>query len=404
MISLVIIISFSVIYFVSYQNTKNDNRQKLEMSLYYPSSTYSSANLPTDLAGYDLSFTLLVNDSGKVTQIRSFFELTQEEYQQAADIALSQHGGSTIRFQDKQWIYTVENHLVTEVWPNGQSTGYLVEQRVINFLDVTTSLAALNRLLITLIVAMVVTLAGVFLISLVFANRAIKPISNTWEAQKQFVSDASHELKTPLSTITANYDVLMSNKEETVESQMKWLGYMKIGIDRMIKLINDLLSLAKIEDINVKISKERFDLSALISAAIETMQARTHEKNINLELDIQPNIVIDSDAELVLQVFTILFDNAIKYTEENGDVSISLQGAKNRAVCQVRNSGEAISNETLAKAFDRFYRADSSRTSSASENAGFGLGLSIAKAIINKLDGEISAENTEAGTVFSFSI
>src|SRR5690606_29166596 len=95
----------------------------------------------------------------------------------------------------------------------------------------------------------------IFLISLYFANKAIKPISENWERQKQFVADASHELKTPLSIINANYDALLVNQEETIESQKRWLDYIKIGTDRMEKLINDLLTLAKIDEVNLEICK-----------------------------------------------------------------------------------------------------------------------------------------------------
>jgi len=270
------------------------------------------------------------------------------------------------------------------------------------FLDVTAYNKRLFELLTTLLFVGLIMLFVVFIISLYFANRAIKPIAETWEKQKQFVADASHELKTPLSIINANYDALLANQEETIKSQLKWLGYIRIGTDRMTKLINDLLSLAKMDDVNLEIRKIPFNISNAIHDVMLSMEAVVIEKGIKLSHSIEPDIIVKGDSERVKQVVTILFDNAIKYTNENGQIDISLIKSKRQVIYSIKNSGKGIAKQDLPKVFDRFYRADPSRTH---ESGSYGLGLSIAKTIIDRLGGEIHVKSVEDEfTTFTFTL
>lgn len=247
-----------------------------------------------------------------------------------------------------------------------------------------------------------ITLIVIFVVSLYFANRAIKPIAETWEKQKQFVADASHELKTPLSIINANYDALLVNQEETIQSQLKWLSYIRIGTDRMTKLINDLLSLAKIEDANLEIRKMPFNISIAINDVILSMEAVVIEKGIQLSHSIEPDLIVKGDLERVKSVVTILLDNAVKYSNLNGQIDILLIKSKRQVIYSIKNSAKGIAKQDLQKVFDRFYRADPSR---AQEIGGYGLGLSIAKAIIDRMGGEIHVTSVENEcTTFTFTL
>lgn len=230
-------------------------------------------------------------------------------------------------------------------------------------------------------------LAVIWFISRYFASRAIQPIAAAWEQQKQFVTDASHELKTPLSIINANYDVLLTYKEQTIESQFKWMDYMKIGIDRMTQLINDLLTLAKTEDMSAIVAKARFNISITIEAMMQSMETTARRRGLSVSSSIEKDVVMNSDPELFQQLITILYDNALKYANEDGKIEVTLHQHKHRIVCTIKNSGEGIPAEDLPHIFDRFYRADPSRASTIS---GYGLGLSIARNIVNRLGGEIS--------------
>lgn len=217
------------------------------------------------------------------------------------------------------------------------------------------------------------------------------------------MADASHELKTPISIINANYDALMANQDQTIGSQLRWLDYIRIGTDRMTKLTADLLTLAKMEDVHVKLNPSRFDLSQVVRETAQLLDRNMKEKGIALSRSIEPGITIESDRERVKQVFLILLDNAVKYTNQNGRIAITLKHSKRSVVLSVENSGKGIAEEHLAKVFDRFYRADISR--SQEESTGYGLGLSIARTITDRLGGTLQVTSIEnQTTTFTFSL
>lgn len=153
----------------------------------------------------------------------------------------------------------------------------------------------------------------------------------------------------------------------------------------MTKLQNDLLSLAKIDDANLEIRKIPFNISNEIHNVILSIEAVVIEKGIKLSHSIEPDIIVKGDRERVRQVVVILFNNAIKYSNKNVQIDISLIKSKHQVIYSIKNSGKGIAKQDLTKVFDRFYRADPSRTH---ESSGYGLGLSIAKTIINRMGGE----------------
>lgn len=168
----------------------------------------------------------------------------------------------------------------------------------------------------------------------------------------------------------------------------------------MTKLINDLLSLAKMEDVRFPIQKVTFNMSDAINDVILSMEPVVAEKDIKLTHLIEPDIIVKSDQEKIKLVVTILFDNAVKYTDEKGQIDISLIRSKRHVTFTIKNSGKGIAKQDLPKIFDRFYRVDPSRTQ---ETSGYGLGLSIAKTIMDRLGGEIYATSVENKyTTFTF--
>jgi len=160
----------------------------------------------------------------------------------------------------------------------------------------------------------------------------------------------------------------------------------------MTKLINDLLSLAKMEDMRFAVQEVPFNMSSAVNDVILSMEAVAAEKDIELIRSIEPGIIVKSDSERIKQVVTILFDNAVKYTDKNGYINISLTKSKRHVSFSIKNSGKGIAKEDLPKIFDRFYRVDPSR---AQETGSYGLGLSIAKTIVDRLGGEIYADSVE---------
>ena len=213
-----------------------------------------------------------------------------------------------------------------------------------------------------------------------------------WDNQQRFFSDASHELKTPLSIITANIGVLYANKEETINSQLKWLEYALNGTKRMSGLVQSMLTLSKIETDNTFLSKSRVNISNALIEAVNSFGAATSDKNIDITENITMDILMNTYPVLMEQLIHILIDNAVRYTPFGGTIDITLFREKSIVILKVENSGPGISKEDLPKIFDRFFRSDISRTASGDS---YGLGLSMAKSSIEKIGGKIEAASIE---------
>lgn len=248
----------------------------------------------------------------------------------------------------------------------------------------------LNQLLKTFIGVGVLSLIVLFFISLYFTNKAITPLEETFRKQKQFIADASHELRTPLAIIKTNISLLKENDLETIKSQRKWLDYIDSQSNRMSTLINEMLSLANLDVKKNSEEKININLSKMLSDILLVFEVIIFEKGLILEEKIKDNIFINAESNQIKKLISILMDNAIKYTNDNGKISIILRSEKNRAKLIIKNTGEGIRKEHLEKIFERFYRVDDSRDR---KTGGYGLGLSIAKAIVNDNNGKIHAES-----------
>jgi len=236
----------------------------------------------------------------------------------------------------------------------------------------------------------------------VAANLLVKPAAISLERQKQFVADVSHELKTPLTMVKNNLTALQMSKDETTDNQKRWLNNIDFGYHRMQHLITDLLQLAKLEENHVSEQVlTRFDISQIATLVCEQMQQQATDKQIEFSLFIDSDIYVTANAEKIMQVMTILLDNAIKYANQNGAVIVRVRAKQNRQLASfsVENSGAGIPAEKLPKIFERFYQVDESRNS---EQKSHGLGLSIAKTIVEKAGGkiEVSSAKNEMTTAY----
>lgn len=244
-----------------------------------------------------------------------------------------------------------------------------------------------KNILITLIMEFLVVIASAKLTSWI-----IKPALESFNKQKQFVEDASHELKTPLTIIMANVENL-----DMDEKNNKWIYNIKSEADRMNKLIMQLLDLAKME--NKK--KEEYsveNLSKVVEKTVLTFESLTFEKHIELETNIEENINFKFNSDDIKQLMTILIDNAIVHSyEENGKIIVSLAKDKNNIILKVSNKGEAIPKEEEEKIFERFYKRDNSRNRDTNN---YGLGLAIAKNIVSNYGGNITAHSENEYTTF----
>lgn len=232
----------------------------------------------------------------------------------------------------------------------------------------------------------------IYIVSKKVSEIIVNPVNETFEKQKQFISDASHELKTPLAVIEANTDVL-----ENEIGNNKWLKYIQNEIENMDKLVNELLLLAKIENIDYIKKYEKFNLSTKIETSAAMFESIAYEKQVKIITGIEKDIYINGNKQDFEHVLSVLLDNAIKHSEIDKEVKIELFKEKNSIVLQVKNYGEPILEEEKNKIFERFYRVDKSRNRSEKR---YGLGLAIAKSIVDKYNGKIDVECKNRITCF----
>ncbi len=213
----------------------------------------------------------------------------------------------------------------------------------------------------------------VFILTMRLTKRAMRPMQATFERQRQFISDAGHELKTPLTIISANVDILQDEI-----GQNKWLTYIQSQTERMRILVGDMMNLTKMEFGNPQKNFTTFSLSSAISNASLPFESQAFEQQKQLILEIQDDLQYFGNPDQIKQLVSIFIDNAIKYSDEKGEIRVTLQQVRDKKILKIFNTGKGIIPSEKEKIFERFYRSDSSR---ARQTGGYGLGLSIAKSI-----------------------
>lgn len=242
----------------------------------------------------------------------------------------------------------------------------------------------------------IVSIFAIYKLAKKVSKMIVKPVEETFEKQKQFISDASHELKTPLAVIEANADVL-----ENEIGKSKWINYIQNETESMNKLINELLLLAKIESVdNIKEYKQ-LNLSKEVEIILSMFESMAYEKQVDIISKISENIIINGNKEDIEHIVSTLTDNAIKHTKAQKEVVVELKKEKNEIVLEVKNMGNPIPEEERKKIFERFYRIDKSRNR---DEKRYGLGLAIAKSTIEKYNGKIEVFYKDNFTVFKVTI
>ena len=269
----------------------------------------------------------------------------------------------------------------------------------IAFLDKEYEDASLRDLLKNSLWIVSLSLFGFLVISLIMTKIATAPVEKSWKQQKQLVADMSHELKTPLTVISANADIVLANRDSTVAEQEKWLVYIRQENERMTKLINEMLYLAKHDDGRAEEEMVPFDLSEAAESCTPPFESVCFENGVRFYTEIQPGLNMLGSPSAIKQVMMILLDNAVKYAGENGFVRFFLHADGDRVTLSVNNTGESIPPELIPHIFERFYRVDESR---ARDKGGYGLGLSIAKSIVDRHGGRITVKSdAETGSTFT---
>jgi two-component system sensor histidine kinase CiaH len=238
-----------------------------------------------------------------------------------------------------------------------------------------------------------VGMLAVFLLLIFFSGRIVKPVSESYEKQKRFITDAGHEIKTPLTIIDADAELVGLDCGEN-----EWLEDIRKQTKRLTALTNDLIYLAKMEEGQKSSTKIEFPLSDVVEETAESFRARAVNENKKLDIDIQPEITYCGDEKAIRQLVSILVDNAVKYSDGIKIISVKLEGQGGTSKLskgfrlQVFNSCEHIEPESVKHLFDRFYRAEQSRNS---QTGGYGIGLSVAKAVVDAHKGKITADTAD---------
>ena len=252
--------------------------------------------------------------------------------------------------------------------------------RLVVFVNGETNKAMTNRLLYTVFFVLAGSFILILLLILLISKKAVKPAAESYEKQKQFVTDANHELKTPLTLILSNVDIV-----ESEIGKNEWLDDIRSEGERMGALINQLVALSRMDEDNANLTMTEFNLSEMASDTVSEFAGLAAEKQKNLTAAIEPFIWYHGDEGLIRRLLCILLDNAIKYCDLNGNIQVNVYAKGRYPILTVENSYKNVEKEDLNRFFDRFYRADKARTF----NGGFGVGLSIAKGIARKHKGDI---------------
>ena len=308
-------------------------------------------------------------------------------------------------FGDRTNLYTDENIRATasQALESGREFGrigsqyFMKEQQpdgwLLVFLDSSQGFANARRLLL-ISIAVGAAAAGVLCIfSVVLVGNITRPVQDAFEKQKRFISDAGHELKTPISVIAANADVLQSEIGEN-----RWLACIQTENRRMEALVKSLLSLSRLEQ-QARPAHLPVDLSSAVVGVALAFESAAYEAGKTVDMQVEDGIWCLGDVEKLKQVTAILLDNAIKYASSGGHITLSLAKSRGKCALRVHNGGVCIPKEEQKHVFERFYRADASRSR---QSGGSGLGLAIAKAIVDEHKGKIAVESkTEQGTTFT---
>lgn len=313
-------------------------------------------------------------------------------------------GGGYYDLSDKETL----NDLIEAVFETREQTGIIEEYNLrfcrtvtrtgqcLVFTDITSEQSTLRNLAKNCFALGVLCFCVFLVISILLSIWMVKPVDRAWKQQRQFVADASHELKTPLTVIMANAEMLQSPDYDT-ESKMQFSSSILTMSRHMRTLAERLLDLARVDNEQEKMIFSSLDFSHLVKKALLPFEPLLFEKGLCLSSQVQEGIIVSGSEQYLYQVLDILLDNTQKYTAYQGEVSVRLE-RMNKHLCRlaVANSGDAISNEDLKNIFKRFYRVDKARRRDGS----FGLGLPIAESIVLAHHGRIWAESKNGFNTF----
>ncbi|MBR3494559.1 MAG: HAMP domain-containing histidine kinase [Clostridia bacterium] len=395
-------ITLSVILLASYREIRQENMAMLKrhVELYYLDSETGVPAVPPD-APPDMPDTHAPEPPGRPP-------LDQKpDYQLSTFYSVAFGENDTVIAVDngEKEVYSVEEliGIAKEILAGNTASGrtgaltYIVDRRpnytLVALMDNTVSESGLNTLLRNVLIIGGAAILVMFFISLVLSKRIIRPLEENDQRQKRFISDASHELKTPVAVISTNAEMLAREIGEN-----EWLANIRYENERMGGLVTQLLDLSRAE--NAEAPMEQVDFSRTVTGETLALETLAFDRGRAFRTEIEDGITLTGNRTQLTQLVSILLDNAIRHAS-GSEIGISLKRQGHHAVLSVVNEGDEIPQDKLEHLFDRFYRVDEARNS---EGRHYGLGLSIAKAVVEKHGGSISVSCQDGKVQFTASI
>ncbi|MGN1003974.1 MAG: sensor histidine kinase [Oscillospiraceae bacterium] len=316
------------------------------------------------------------NEDGRLrdADMRHIAAVTEDDVEAYLSIALRHGDGFGFVGSYKYYVVTVDS---------GESTAI--------FLECQKELHSVRMFALASVLVSVVGIVLVYILVMFFSKRAIDPVVKSAEKQKQFITDASHELKTPLTVITTSLKVL-----EMEVGEQKWISKAQAQTEKMSELVNDLVVLSRLDEEKPALRLADFDISEAVTETAESFRDFAAARGHALKLEIPPGLTYRGDEYAVRQLVSILLDNAVKYSDEGGEIRLSLERSKRGVILKARNACTGMDPAELDRLFDRFYRVEKSRSK---QTGGFGVGLSIARSIAEAHKGSIKAECPDKHTI-----
>lgn len=387
-ITLILVTVLAILCFDSYQRTKTDITNSLNFALYkyndHPTFEidFSRENPKNnnDPRPNMNSFTIITDSSNNILELYSRnYQISNETSQNLID-----------SINDKSEGILISQNLAYK--KDTKDEGY-----VYAFVDISIAKENLISMLMTAILIAIGSILAFLILTILLANWSLRPVAISWQQQKQFLADASHELKTPLTVILANTDLSLTKKQD--ESKLKQsLQSIQSESMRMKKLVEDLLFLAKNDTQKENVLNSICNISDIALSCVLSFETIAFEKGIILESDIQENQLALGNENQFKQLISIFLDNATKYTPTGKKIHFTLKKKDNQILIIIHNEGSYIDKENIKHIFDRFYRCDPARK----YQGGYGLGLSIANQIASNLKIKIDVSSEQKkGTTFT---
>ena len=318
-------------------------------------------------------FTVLFDNEGNVTQTN-----TEAIYSITDDTAV-EYAKKVIKNSDERgWLSNYRYKVFS-----------LESGKGVVFIDGSMSRSAFTQSIMIAGVVLLGCAALVLILIFLLSKKAVKPIAESYEKQRQFITDANHELKTPLTLILANAEIAQDELGKN-----EWLDDIKSEGQRMTELVNQLVALSRMDEENSKLNVVQIPFGELVFDTVSEFEALAKGRGKTLSVSIDRSIIYSGDETLLHRLVGILLDNAVKYCDEGGEIKVTLE-KRRRIILSVENTYAAVGEIELNKLFDRFYRADKARKFTG----GYGVGLSMAKSIVEKHKGEITAYKKDKSNI-----